>query len=51
MERVRTVTVRVEVDTNKQTYATTLEMGDDGSVEGLLAAVRTFVEDTTGRIG
>lgn len=51
MERVRTVTVRVEVDTNKRTHATTFEMGDDGNVEALLALVRDYLDATTVSIG
>jgi hypothetical protein len=45
MERLRDITVTVEVDTNKDTYEARFSLMEDEEIIGLLARVRVWLEN------
>lgn len=46
MERIREIKIVVEVDTNKDTYKTSLYMHDDESTEDFIKRVKNVLEET-----
>ncbi len=45
MERLREITVRVEVDTNKATHVVELKLDDDESIDELFKRAQQWAEE------
>ena len=43
-ERLRSVKITVEIDTNKTTYRKTVEQGEDESFKDLVEQIRTYFD-------